>query len=223
MLKEYNYSSEYLPLNLISLWLISKSLPSKLLSKKEEEIFFNLNQKEAIKYAHSRSHLRYVLSKLFNLNPLEVPLYAPLGKAPYLERGMGYLSFSHCKDALLIGWSNNLIGVDIENKNRKFNAKSLMERFYSPNEKKKLKKINDNDKLRLSVLKHWVLKEGSIKFQKSTIAKDLGNWEFSDNFDIGFNKVRKLSTSTNFISFKDWYIGVASNQKKDNLILCIVD
>ena len=136
---------------------------------------------------------------------------------------MGYISISHCKDKLLIGWSNNSIGVDIENKDRKFNAKSIMERFYSLNEKNKLKKITDKEQLRLSVLKHWVLKEGSIKYQRGTISKDLGNWEFSKDFDFGFNKVRKLSTFTNFISFKNWYIGVASNQKRKNLILCILD
>jgi len=221
LLKEYNF--ENLPINLISLWLISKKLPSKLLSEKEEKFILNLNHKEAIKYAHSRSYLRYVLSKLFSLNPLEVPLIAQLGKAPYLEKGMGYISISHSKDKLLIGWSNNSIGVDIENKDRKFNAKSIMERFYSLNEKNKLKKITDKEQLRLSVLKHWVLKEGSIKYQRGTISKDLGNWEFSKDFDFGFNKVRKLSTYTNFISFKNWYIGVASNQKRKNLILCIVD
>lgn len=222
-MQENNSEYENLPINLISLWLISKNLPSKILSEKEEKIIFNLNHKEATKYAHSRSYIRYVLSNLFNLNPQDVPLEAPRGKAPFLEKGMGYLSFSHCKDALLVGWSNKPIGVDIENKDRKFNAKSLMERFYTINEKKILRQIKNKEKLRLSVLKYWVLKEGSIKLQKGTISKDLSNWECSKDFDIGLNKLRKLSNFTKFIEFEDWYIGIASMQKNDNQILCVIN
>lgn len=222
-MKEYNSEYENLPRNLTSLWLIPKNLPSKILTEKEEKIIFDLNHKEAKKYAHSRSHIRHVLSNLFNLHPQDVPINAPKGKAPFLEKGMGYLSFSHCKDALLVGWSNKSIGVDIENRNRKFNAKSIMERFYTINEKRSLRQIKNKEKLRLSVLKYWVLKEGSIKLQKGAISKDLSNWECSKDFDIGLNKVRKLSNFTKFIEFEDWYIGIASNQQNDNLILCIIN
>ena len=48
------------------------------------------------------------------LDPLKIPLKADPGKPPLLEKGWGHISMSHCSDALLVGWSLEKIGVDLE-------------------------------------------------------------------------------------------------------------
>ena len=63
------------------------------------------------------------------LEPLEIPLKADPGKPPLLADGLGYISMSHCSDALLIGWSSTKIGVDIERKDRQFQAQKCPNAF----------------------------------------------------------------------------------------------
>ena len=70
-------------------------------------------------YHFSRGCIRDVISKMKDLDPLHIPLTADPGKPPLLEEGWGHISISPCSDALLIGWSSEKIGVDIERKDRK--------------------------------------------------------------------------------------------------------
>ena len=55
-------------------------------------------------YLESRAYIRQSLGNLFNLDPLEIPLTANPGEPPKLPNGMGYLSLSHCNDAIVIAW-----------------------------------------------------------------------------------------------------------------------
>ena len=70
------------------------------------------------------------MANMTGLNPLDIPLKADPGEPPFLAEGWGHISMSHCSDALLIGWSSGKIGVDIERKDRKFQAYKLSKRFF---------------------------------------------------------------------------------------------
>ena len=40
-------------------------------------------------------------------------------QSPELPLNYGHISFSHCKDMLIVGWSMERIGIDIERADRK--------------------------------------------------------------------------------------------------------
>ena len=50
--------------------------------------------------------IQICLGKLFKLSPSEVPIYSIPSNRPLLAKGWGYLSLSHCSDAILISWSS---------------------------------------------------------------------------------------------------------------------
>ena len=71
------------------------------------------------------------MSNMTGLEPLDIPIKADPGEPPLLAKGLGYISMSHCSDALLIGWSSAKIGVDIERKDRQLQAHKLSKRFFT--------------------------------------------------------------------------------------------
>ena len=85
-----------------------------------------LNANRSIQYEHSRGYVREALSHILGIPPLNIPIVSPPGLPPKLPTEMGYVSFSHCKDGLLIGWSIKNIGVDIERYDRIFFAEKII-------------------------------------------------------------------------------------------------
>ena len=196
------------------LWIIPKENSPKYLSKEELVSAKELLNPKKNNFLHSRSSIREVLSELFDINPLNVPLDGAFGKIPSIPPEFGYISLSHCANALLIGWSTEKIGVDIETKNRNFEANKIMQRFYCNDEINELNLIKNKDKLRIAVMKLWLLKESSIKLQHGTIANDLLNWQINLNEKIAINKIAKLQLYCSCFEYKDWYIGTASQNIK---------
>ena len=119
---------------------------------------------------------------------------------------------SHCKDALLIGWSIEKIGVDIERSDRQFNFKDISEKYFL-NDEKELKKLN-HDKLRLAILNLWVLKEAAIKWQEGSIIRDLSMWKINKNYKSAYHQSLKLSINTFCLNKKSWVLGVAYESRE---------
>ena len=107
-------------------WIFPLNTKFKTISSLELRQASKLTPKKAIQYRLSRGNIRYALSKLFAIKPLEVPLYSLPGKAPTLSKNFGYVSMSHCSDALFVGWSKDRIGVDIERVDRKANLQNII-------------------------------------------------------------------------------------------------
>ena len=99
-------------------------------SPKEINIASNLSSSRAKIFLESRFYIRDALSKLFDLNPLEIPLTANPGEPPTLPKEMGYVSMSHCQDACIICWNKEKIGIDIEYSDRNFNYKRLAQKYF---------------------------------------------------------------------------------------------
>ena len=196
------------------LWIIPKENSPKYLSKEELVSAKELLNPKKNNFLHSRSSIREVLSELLDINPLNVPLDGAFGRIPSIPPELGYISLSHCTNALLIGWSTEKIGVDIETKYRNFEANKIMQRFYCNDEINELNLIKNKDKLRIAVMKLWLLKESSIKLQHGSIASDLLNWQINLNEKISINKIAKLQLYTYCFEYKDWYIGTASQNIK---------
>tara|TARA_S200000501_G_C20823008_1_gene743736 strand:+ start:475 stop:1116 length:642 start_codon:yes stop_codon:yes gene_type:complete len=197
------------------LWVIPFVNQLKPITDLEKKYATNLSNKRAEEYAFSRGHMRDVLSKIFGMRPLDIPLESLPGKPPILKEGLGNISMSHCKDALLIGWSIRKIGVDIERSDRQFNFRNISEKYFFNDEKKELKKLSE-EKLRLSILNLWVLKEASIKWQEGSIIPDLSLWKINKNYTSAYHQSLNLSINTFCLKKNSWVLGVAYDSRGIN-------
>ena len=207
----------------LAIWL--SLLPVNNLQVSELELTWSkqLQNNRKIEFLNSRFQLRNVLSDLFQFDPKDIPLEAPPGKPPILKTGFGFVSLSHCNNSLLMGWSNYSIGVDIESSERSFEARKILERFYSKREKNKFSKLNNGDLIR-EVMNLWVIKEAAIKSVKGIFPQDLQFWEINEHSGLVENiktGIKRKIFKTNLNKFT---IAVAYDQNIEikNPIICII-
>tara|TARA_Y100001968_G_scaffold328607_1_gene376124 strand:+ start:3037 stop:3690 length:654 start_codon:yes stop_codon:yes gene_type:complete len=207
--------------SVLALWLVPIAADLKPISFKESEWAKNLPVKRVRQFKHSRGYVREALSELFNFPALEIPLDAPPGKPPELPDGWGFVSFSHCLDCLLIGWSPKRIGVDLERLDRDFEVDKLTNRLFSKLEIKKLFKLTKQEKMH-EFLKQWVIKEAAIKWQRGSILKDFSEWDTSQNSNKAIHKSLGYITDFYFLSYEYWFIAIALEKGSHNTqpILC---
>ena len=124
-------------------------------------------------FLETRGYLRQSLSKLFDLDPLEVPINSHPGEPPLLPHGMGNISLSHCKDALTIVWHKSKIGIDIERKDRDFNHVKLAEKYFFHTNKSTHTKLTKK-----MILNQWCAVEAAIKWDHGKLAQDINHWQF---------------------------------------------
>ena len=194
----------------IAVWFYENNLPLKELTADEKELSSNLSRFASNRFKHSRSYLRYSLSNLFNIDPLKLPIIAKPNEAPILKNDLGFISISHCNKATVIAWAPFPIGIDIEEKERKFPAYKLYKRYFQENEKLILSQIT-HERLKKEVLKYWIIKESAFKWQKDNEFNDLFNWEWIKEKDIALNKKKGLQVNTYMNSFKNFFIGLSYN------------
>ena len=127
---------------------------------KELEIANKLTKQRAKIFLESRAYIRKSLGSLFNINPLEIPIIANPGEPPELPKGMGYISFSHCKDAIILVWHEKKIGIDIERQDRDFNYEKLAKKYFFNSNK-----FNDRSKLNKNSMNEKLLKSAERKEQ----------------------------------------------------------
>ena len=129
----------------------------------------------AVEFRRSRLWMRRCLADCFGVDPATVPLKAPPGEPPTLADGWGFVSLSHCRDAVFVAWSPDVVGVDLERRDRRFPAAALADRFYCAEDRRELDDL-PAETLRTAVLKQWVAKEALIKMQRGSLAVDLRRW-----------------------------------------------
>ena len=205
----------------IAIWFFPKGLPQKKINHREKKYSKSLSEKKFKEYAYTRGYARFALGQLFKLNPLEVPIYSKPGNQPHLAKGWGYISLSHCEDALLISWSSKRIGVDIERSDRVIPFKKICDRFFTPKEKQKFSETEKSYQEKF-VLENWVMKESAFKCQASKLPSDLFNWEWDRTINICSNYRVNQQFKFNLIQYKNWTIGAATSNldKKIPPIIC---
>ena len=194
--------------NILQLWILPINNDAKLVSEYEKYLSKHLSPKRSKEFIYTRGCVREVLADFLDIEPLKVPLEAPPGKPPKLKNSLGNITFSHCKDALFIGWSDIKIGVDIERKDRNLKSASLINRFYCEEEKKELEILNQSDQ-RQKALKFWIIKEAAIKWQKGTIAKDLPYWLIREKQKQIYHKKLDILLNTEYKNYNSWSLGIA--------------
>ena len=152
----------------------------------ELQIASNLSKARAKIFLETRYYMRDALSALFNINPMKVPIKAHPGKPPELPNGMGYISISHCKDAFIIGWHRENIGIDIERSDRDFNYQKLAKKYF---QKENIKNFNMNKYL---ILKEWSAIEAAIKYDKGKLSRDIKEWKHEINKKNLYHKSKRI-------------------------------
>ena len=171
----------------------------------ELEIANKLSRHRANIFLESRAYIRQCLGNLFNLNPLEVPIIANPGEPPELPKGMGYCSFSHCNDAIILVWHEKKIGIDIERLDRNFNYEKLAKKYFF-----KSNSLNTtSESYRKTILNQWCAVEAAIKWDHGKLAEDIKEWQYSKNDKILFHNKKKLKLKFTQINLYKWTISLA--------------
>ncbi len=188
-------------------------MPSKLLpiSDAEKKWVKKLPERRGWLYHFSRGCTRDVISKMTGSDPLEIPLKADPGKPPKLAKGWGHISMSHCSDALLIGWSKGKIGVDIERKDRKFQANQLSRRFFSKFENREIENLT-SIQAREQILERWVVKEAAIKFQNGKISTNIKDWIWKNNSSLAYHAKLGYQVKVFRQHYDKWTYAIALDQ-----------
>jgi len=153
--------------------------------------------------------LRKSLSTLFDLDPLKIPINAHPGEPPSLPSGMGNISLSHCKDAIVIVWHKNKIGIDIERTDRDFNHIKFAEKYFFYTNKS-----NHNNYLTKNmILNQWCAVEAAIKWDHGKLAKDINHWQFYEKQKELIHKKKNIHLHYSQINFHDWNIALAYEEK----------
>ena len=147
---------------------------------------------------------------IFDEHPLSISLHSPPGLPPILPRELGSVSISHCFDLLVVGWSNNNIGVDVERIDRKISFDLISKKIFTNREIIFLSEIK-NDQLKKSVLlEFWVIKESLIKRDREKLLSNLNKWEWDYGTSSAFNLSSNITYKVKNIIYKDWVIGISS-------------
>ena len=199
-------------------------MPSKLLtiSREEQAWVEKLTARRGWTYHFSRGCARDVISKMTGTDPLEIPLKADPGKPPILAKGWGYISMSHCVDALLIGWSSEKIGIDIERKDRQFQAQRLSSRFFTKSENFEIENLTPTQ-VQEQVLRRWIIKEAAIKWQSGKISTNLGQWIWKNNSSFAYHKNLGYQVKVYNQNYNKWTYAIAldRNSRISTPIVCI--
>ena len=162
------------------------------------------------------------MSNMTGLNPLEIPLKAEPGKPPLLAEGWGHISMSHCSDALLIGWSSGNIGVDIERKDRKFQAHKLSRRFFTGYENLEIEHLTPTQ-AKEQVLIRWVIKEAAIKWHGGKLSRNINQWIWVNNSSFAYHKKLGYQVKVFKENYDKWTYAIALDKNSiiSNPIICI--
>ncbi len=196
-------------------WFFPFNLPLKEITDQEKKWSYQFSKTRKYEYQYSRGYTRYALSTILNIEPLLIPLIAAPGKPPYLEKGNGYISISHCRDALFVAWSNKKIGIDIESNIREIDYKKIAHHFFSVEENEFIfSEINKRNKEKF--LSIWVMKEALIKYSRGNIFRDLKNWEIDFKNSRAVKRNENLEIYSKSFKYKSWIIGLATKEKLES-------
>ena len=168
-----------------------------------EKIFYT--DKSA--YPDSESAIKQVLSEYFNLKSVTIARNEH-GK-PYLENGREiplFFSVSHTENRLFIAFSDENVGIDVENLSRQTDYLPIIKRF-SPEERKEILSPTD-------FLRHWVAKESAIKWLGGSLAHDLHKLRFFEN-RLFYGEI-EIPAYLTFHTFENYVLAICSERNFTN-------
>ena len=127
-------------------------------------------ERRRLVFWRTRAVVRQQLAAWLGCRSEDLPLLAPPAHYPQLADGWGHVSWSHSGEQLLLGWSPQPVGVDLEPADRPIRAESLWQRL-CPGEPPAAALAD-------AVLQRWVALEALTKRRRSSIAAELGRWSW---------------------------------------------
>lgn len=180
------------------------------ISEQEQNWSKDFNKFRKEQYCKARAFSRNFLGKIFNINPMDVPLYAPPGLPPLLKEGFGYLSISHCKEFLIVAWSDIYVGVDIERLDRLISPEQFVKRFYPKQDEYFLSNLNSKEFI-YKTIQLWVAREAVIKWHKGNLFRDFSKLLIDKQFKNVFHTQNKKLVKIHNYNFNDWIYTIANN------------
>ena len=174
-------------------------------TEEEAETAKKLSKYKSKIFLETRAYLRKSLGTLFDLDPLKIPIKANPGEPPKLPLGMGNVSLSHCKDAIVIVWHKGKIGIDIERADRNFNYVKFAEKYFCNTNKS----TNRGELSKKMILNQWCAVEAAIKWDHGKLAKDINHWQYFDKKKKLLHKKKNLHLNFSQINFHHWTIALA--------------
>lgn len=174
------------PNNRIDLWVIktnSTRLPHEKLSTfldqaETARLKRYANQNVARNFLCSRGCLRLLLSSYCGVAPASIKLVnLEHGKPSASDFPQLFFNVSHSGDLLLIGFSDRIVGVDIEKIREKVDFKGIIKRFFSEKEAASWKLFGQGSPVE-AFYRGWTRKEAWLKATGEGIA-GLGKCEVS--------------------------------------------
>ena len=202
LLNEYEYK-------IPKIWVYEIKGVQDIATVEEIKTAKNLSSSRSKIFLETRAYLRQSLSTLFDLDPLEIPINAHPGEPPSLPSGMGNISLSHCKDAVLIVWHENKIGIDIERTDRNFNYIKIAEKYFLYTNKS----THKNKLTRTMILNQWCAVEAAIKWDHGKISKDINHWQYHEKQKELIHQKKNIHLNYSQINFHNWTIALAYEEK----------
>ena len=202
LLNEYSYK-------IPKIWFYEFKGVQDVVTEEEIKTAKKLSDLRSKVFLETRAYLRQSLSSLFDLDPIEIPLNALPGEPPRLPKGMGNVSLSHCRDAVLIVWHKNKIGIDIERTDRNFKYKKIAEKYFLYTNQS----THKNKLTKTKLLNQWCAVEAAIKWDHGKIAKDIKHWQFFEKPKELIHKKKNIHLNYSQINFHNWTIALAYEEK----------
>ncbi len=143
------------------------------------------------------SKIKYILNNYYNIYEYEI--YKEKNGKPFLNISNLYISISHSYDCLIIGFSNCLIGIDIE-KVRSCNTR-LLDRIINDNEKDYTMDKNEY------LIYLWTRKESYVKMTGEGIKG------FFKNIPLDYDK--NIVTRNILINNNKYYYSICLEEQED--------
>lgn len=167
---------------------------------------------DASAFIQGRFIVRSELSKLLDCEPRNVPIKLSEHGKPFCPiDNLPKFSITHCKNLVIVGWSKNEIGVDVEPADTQLNEAEIQAVLLHPNEKK-LYDAKTQGKKSINFLKLFVLKEAYLKLQGSGLFIDLNQVEIqqiSSRIFTGAHGKDKKNIINLYCLSNSWIIAVA--------------
>lgn len=130
------------------------------------------------RFAARRVALRLLLAGYLDRDPARIELaFGPNGK-PYLPGRELELNLSHSADRALVGFSEQVLGIDIERLRPMDDALDLAERFFSSDEASAVRTLTA-DRLYPGFFEIWTMKEAYVKATGEGLSRPLGSFTVS--------------------------------------------
>ena len=202
LLNEYEYK-------IPKIWFFEIKGVQDVATVEEIKTAKNLSSSRSKIFLETRAYLRQSLSAIFDLDPLKISINANPGEPPSLPSGMGNISLSHCKDAIIIVWHKSKIGIDIERTDRDFNYLKFAEKYFFHNNKS----IPNSYLTKNMILNQWCAVEAAIKWDHGKLAKDINHWQFFEKPKKLIHKKKKIHLNYSHIYFHNWTIAITYEEK----------